>query len=196
MNFLFNKTGSGIFPALTLLVTATMTTARPFSVSGVPKTPLKGALPLDINLWSAHHVLTYVDSNLKLPHIMRRMRQKVHTESFEEVDGSLLLRDGLGATLARFGFSAKDQAYAATMYRWNFDKTRSQEWDLGMLLDNANAKLADSDNDESMLVSTKNLLDRITGSCTALFAGDSLGLPVHWSVRFEFEATWFNFTCL
>lgn len=198
----------------------------PFSVThDRPPPPTTGALPADINLWSPIHVLSYIDDNLRLPRIRQRLERTIHTYSFEEVDGALLLRAGITSIFKKFGLPPSDPAFVRAVYRWNADRAKSREWDILTLLQNPSVLALTTEGSQGVsgqtnkgvvvqstatdgeepavesgththtstgegegeavalpnfVVEAAALRDRVEGSFIALFAGDSLALPVHW----------------
>jgi len=147
--------------------------------------PTKGKLPLDINLWTPHHVLPYVAENLRLPRVRDRIQSKIHTYSFEEVDGAALLREGMPNILKRFGLPTSDRSFSTAVYRWGVDRSRSREWKIDALLKNIPSWTASDDADApetaaTINISLSDLRSRLIGSLTTLFAADSLAMPAHW----------------
>eukprot|EP00750_Incisomonas_marina_P009917 INCI16181.1.p1 GENE.INCI16181.1~~INCI16181.1.p1 ORF type:complete len:641 (+),score=107.10 INCI16181.1:202-2124(+) len=187
----------------------------PYAVTHDNSPPTTGALPADINLWSPIHVLSYIGDNLRLPLIRQRLERTIHTYSFEEVDGALLLRAGITNIFKKFGLPSSDPTFVRAVYRWNADRAKSKEWDILTLLRNPSvlALTSEGEQDRSdqsseggaqstaapgggiaenatrtstdaalprFVVEAAELRDRVEGSLIALFAGDSLALPVHW----------------
>eukprot|EP00933_Yihiella_yeosuensis_P027879 TRINITY_DN21711_c0_g3_i1.p1 TRINITY_DN21711_c0_g3~~TRINITY_DN21711_c0_g3_i1.p1 ORF type:complete len:526 (-),score=76.50 TRINITY_DN21711_c0_g3_i1:223-1800(-) len=143
-----------------------------FSSSANEEHPI--GLPIDIDLWGPHHVLQFLEKNEVPEHSLRLLHERIHVESWNEVDGPKLLQMKIEDLQKDLNLATKKQAGKIRKAISSFQERSKHEGLQSSAWKNVSSA-AGSDR-----LWADDVIDRINATLWGIFMGDALSMPAHW----------------